>query len=153
MSEINPVQNLAEKQKAVEGIPAVALDWSVGPLLNAQADLLAGAEATVTNWLHRRHEAVTDTQQLIARMQTGVDPAAAFKAQQEWVSRSFRRLAADADACHTATQQLLERAPSWFPSSAWGWFANGSGNDAAASQAAVTRAAGRSLRMANNKPE
>jgi hypothetical protein len=114
MSEMNPVQNPADNKPA-DAIPAAAIDWSVGPLLNAQADLLAGAEATLADWLHRRHEAIADTQQLISRMQTGVDPAAAFKAQQEWVSRSLRRLAADADACHSATQQLMERAPSWFP--------------------------------------
>jgi hypothetical protein len=154
MSEINPVQNLTEKQKAAEAIPAAALEWSVGPLLNAQADLLAGAEATVTDWLHRRHEAIVDTQQLITRMQTGVDPVGAFKAQQEWMSRSFRRLVADADACHSATQQLMERAPSWFPRGRLMWFGNGPGNgEVAASQAAATRAVGRSLRMANNKPE
>ncbi len=74
MSEANPVQNLAEKQKTAEAIPAAALDWSVGPLLSAQADVLAGAEATVTDWLHRRHEAIVDTQQLIARMQTDCCP-------------------------------------------------------------------------------
>lgn len=154
MSESNPVQTLADQQKPAEAIPAVGLDWSVRPLLNAQADLLAGAEATVTDWLHRRHEAVVDTQQLIARMQTGGDPAAALRAQQEWMSRSFRRLAADADACHSATQQLMERAHSWFPRGGWMWFGNGSASgEAAASQAAATRAAGRSLRMANNKPE
>jgi hypothetical protein len=154
MSETNLLQNVAEKQKPAEVIPGAALEWSVGPLLNAQADVLAGAEATVTDWLHRRHEAIVDTQQLIARMQTGVDPAAAFKAQQEWVSRSFRRLIADADACHSAAQQLMERVPSWFPRGGWLWFTNGAGNAAsAASQAAATRAAGRPLRMANNKPE
>jgi hypothetical protein len=154
MSEINQAQNMSEKQKTAEAIPAAALEWSVGPLLNAQADLLAGAEATVTDWLHRRHEAIVDTQQLIARMQTRVDPAAAFKAQQEWVSRSFRRLVADADACHSVTQQLMERAPSWFPRGGWMWFGNGSASaETSAAQAAATRAAGRSLRMANNKPE
>lgn len=143
MNEINPVQNLAEKQKS-----AAAPEWSVGPLLNAQAELIAGAGVTVTDWLNRRHEAIADTRQLITRMQTGVDPAAAFKAQQEWVSRSFRRLAADADACHAATQQLMERASSWFPHGGWTWSGNGGGNrDVAA------RAGGGSLRMANNKPE
>jgi hypothetical protein len=154
MSETNPLQNVAEKPNQAEAIPGAALEWSVGPLLNAQADILAGAEATVTDWLHRRHEAIADTQQLIAGMQKGVDPAAAFKAQQEWVSRSFRRLVADADACHSATQQLMERAPSWFPRGGWPWFTNGGGSsETAASQAAATRAAGRPLRMANNKPE
>jgi hypothetical protein len=154
MSEANPVQNLAEKQKTAEAIPAAALDWSVGPLLSAQADVLAGAEATVTDWLHRRHEAIVDTQQLIARMQTGGDPTAALKAQQEWMSRSFQRLVADAHAYHSATQQLIERAPSWFPRGRWSWFTNGSaGEDTAASHAAATRAAGRPLRMANNKAE
>ena len=154
MSESNPVQNLTEKQKAVEASPAAALEWSVGPLLNAQADLLAGAEVTVTDWLHRRHEAIVDAQQLITRMQTGIDPVGALKAQQEWMSRSFRRLVADAGACQSATQQLMERAPSWFPHSGLMWFGNGSGNgEAAASQAAATRVAARPLRMANNKPE
>jgi hypothetical protein len=154
MSESNPVQTMAEKQKPNDAIPAAAIEWSVGPLLNAQADMLAGAEATVTDWLHRRHEAIVDTQQLFARMQTGVDPASAFKAQQEWISRSFRRLVADADACHSATQHLMERAPSWFPRGGWMWFGNGSASaETTASQAAATRAAGRSLRMANNKPE
>lgn len=152
MSEINPVQNLADKQKQAEAIPAAALEWSVGPLLSAQADLLAGAEAAVTDWLHRRHEAILDTRQLIARMQTGVDAAEAFKAQQEWVSRSFRRLAADADACHSATQQLMERVPSWFPRGVW-WFGNGAAStDTTESQTAAARA-GRSLRVANQKPE
>lgn len=66
MSEVNPIQNPTEKQKSAEAIPAAALEWGVGPLLNAQADLLAGAEATVTDWLHRRHEAIVDTQQLIS---------------------------------------------------------------------------------------
>jgi hypothetical protein len=154
MSEMNPVQNLTDKQKQADAIPAAAIDWSVGPLLNAQADLVAGAEATVAEWLHRRHEAIVDTQQLITRMQTGANPAAAFKAQQEWVARSFRRLAADADACHSATQQLIDRAPSWFPRNGWTWFGSGSAStEASASQAAATRAAGRPLRMANNKPE
>jgi hypothetical protein len=154
MGETNPVQNLTEKQKPAEGIPAAALEWSVGPLLNAQADLLAGAEATVTDWLHRRHEAIVDAQQLIGRVQTGVNPAAAFKAQQEWMTRSFRRLVADADACHSITQQLMERAPSWFPSGGWMWLGNGStSTETSASQAAATRAAGKPLRMANNKPE
>jgi hypothetical protein len=155
MSETNPVQNQAERRRSTELIPAAALEWSVGPLLSAQADLLAGVEATVTDWLHRRHEAIIDTQQLIARMQTGVtDPAAAFKAQQEWMTRSFRRLVADADACQSATQHLMERVPSWFPRGGWSWFGNGSvSEETAASQAAATRAVGRSLRMANNKPE
>jgi hypothetical protein len=156
MSEVNPVQNHAEIHKTAEAIPVAALEWGVGPLLNAQADLLAGAEATMTDWLHRRHEAIVDAQQLIARMQTGVDPAAAFKAQQEWISRSFRRLVADAGACHSATQHLIERSPSWFPRGGWMWFGNGSGSPneaAAASQAVATRAIGRPLRMANSKPE
>lgn len=154
MSDINRVQNLAEPPKPAEGIRAAALDWSVGPLLNAQADLLAGAEATVTNWLHRRHEAIVDTQQLMARMQTEGDPANAFKAQQEWMTRSFRRIAADADACYSATQQLMERAPSWFPRVGWLWFGNGSmADEIGATQAAAARSVSRPLRMANNKPE
>ena len=154
MSEMNPAPNLTENAKQADAIPAAALDWSVRPVLNAQADLLAGAETTVTDWLHRRHEAIVDTQQLIARMQTGVDPVTAFKAQQEWMSRSLRRLAADANACQSAARQLMERAPSWFPRADWMWFGNGSANpESSATQAAATRSAGRPLRMANSKPD
>lgn len=151
MSAANPVQSVTEKHKPADLTPADALEWGIGPLLNAQADLLAGVEATVTDWLHRRHEAVVDTQQLIARVQTVSGPADALKAQQEWMSRSFRRLAADAEACHSATQHLMDRAPSWFPQGGWLWSRWQTENPAtAASQAAATRAVGAPLRMADN---
>jgi hypothetical protein len=150
MSETNPLPSMVEKPKPTDAIPAAVRDWGVAPLLNAQADLLAGAEATVTDWLRRRHDAVVDMQQLIARMHTGFDPADTFKAQRELMSRSFQRLAADAEACHSATQHLLDRAPSWFPNGGWMWFPWGAGStDTPATQAAATRAAGRPLRMAN----
>ena len=104
------------------------LDWGVGPLLNVQADILAGAEATIGDWLRRRHEAIADTQQLIARIHAGGEPGEAVRAQREWVSRSFRRLAADADACHTAARRLMDRAPSWFPQRGWGWLPGDAGH-------------------------
>jgi len=104
----------------------------------------------VTNWLQRRHEAVLDMQQLIAGMHIGTNTADALKAQQEWVSRSFRRLAADADAYQSATQRLLDRVPSWFPQGGSMWFLRGPRSpESSATQAAATRAAGRPLRMAN----
>jgi hypothetical protein len=150
MSEANPIPNMAEAPKEPDAIPRAALDWSVGPVLNAQADLLAGAETTVVDWLRRRHEAVVDTQQLIASVHPGVDPADIFRAQRDWLSRSFRRLAADVEAYHSASRQLMDRAPSWFPNGGWMSFARGAGgSEIAASQAAVTRAAGKPLRMAN----
>jgi len=141
---------MPEWLKSADAIPRAALDWGVGSLLNAQADMVAEAEATVTDWLHRRHEAILDTQQLIASMHTGTDPAVAAKAHQEWMSRSFRRLVADADACHSTAQQLAARVPSWFPRGGWMWFPWGAESpEGTASQAAATRAAGRPLRVAN----
>ena len=153
MSETNPNPAVSERPKSVNTGAGAALDWGVGPLLNAQADLLAGAEVTVTEWLHRRQEAVVDTRQLIASMQTGSDPADAFRAQRDWMSRSFKRLAADADAYHSVAQKLIDHAPAWFPRGGWmGFPLNGAATDAAASQAAATRAVSRPLRMAN-RPE
>lgn len=112
--------------------------------------MLAGAEATVTDWLRRRHEAILDTRQLIVSLHVGADPADAFKAQRDYVSRSFQRLAAEANACQSATQQLMEHAPAWFPQGGWAWFPRIAGSaETASSRAAATRAAGKPLRMAN----
>jgi hypothetical protein len=154
MSETNPTANATERQKQPDTAAAPVLDWGVGMLLEAQADMLAGTGAAVTDWLHRRHEAVLDTRQLIANMHVGADPAETFKAQRDFVSRSFQRFAAEVDACQTTTQKLLERTPAWFPQGGWAWFPriSGSTETASAQAAAATRAAGRSLRMAN-KPD
>jgi hypothetical protein len=153
MSEANAIPNLPERQLQADFIPGSLFDWGAGPLLNAQADILAGAETTLTDWLRRRHEAVVDTRQLIACLHPGTDPGEALKAQRDWLSRSLRRMAADAEAYQSASQQLLERAPDWFPRSAWPWLPrNGGGTATPSSQAAATRAAGQPLRMAN-KPD
>jgi hypothetical protein len=112
---------LGDTRQQANAVADTVLDWGIGPLLNAQADMLAGAEATVSDWLRRRHEAIADTRQLIARMHIGGEPGDAVRAQREWVSRSFRRLAADADAYHTVARRLMDRVPSWFPQHGWGW--------------------------------
>jgi hypothetical protein len=142
---------MIEKQKQqAETVTNSVLDWSIGPVLQAQTDILSGAEATFGDWLRRRHEAVADTRQLIANMHVGTDPREAFKAQREWMSRSLRRLAADADAYHSTAQTLLERAKAWFPENGVAGFPReATGADATASQAAAARAAGKPLRMAN----
>lgn len=121
MNDSNTVENLDEVRKQADAVADSVLDWGVGPLLSAQADVLAGAEATLGDWLRRRHEAIADTQQLIAHMHPGREPGDAVRAQREWMSRSFQRLAADADACHTVARRLMDRAPSWFPKTGWGW--------------------------------
>jgi hypothetical protein len=120
MNDSNTIDNLDEARKQADVMADSVLDWGIGPLLNAQSDMLAGAEATVGDWLRRRHEAIADTQQLIARIHTGGEPGDAVRAQREWVSRSFRRLAADADACRTVARRLMDRAPSWFPQRGFG---------------------------------
>jgi hypothetical protein len=146
MSESIAIPNSAEKQQQADTSPGAVFDWGVGPLLNLQADMLAGAEATVSDWLRRRHEAIADTRQLIARMRLGVDPGEALEAQRDWVTRSLQRLAADSDAYHSRARHLLDRVPSWFPPGGWIWFPRDEGAEASASQAAATRAAGKPLR-------
>jgi hypothetical protein len=94
----------------------------------------------VVDWLRRRHDDAVDTQHLLAQLRTSRDPFEALKAQQEWVSRAFLRLAADTAAYQSATQQLPDRTRTWFPQ----------GAEIVASQAAAaTRAAARPLRNAN----
>ncbi len=150
MSEANAIPNVSEKQIQADAITGSVLDWTVGPVLNAQAEILADAEATIGDWVRRRHEAVADTRQLIASLHPAADPAAVLRAQQEWASRSFRRLAADADACHSLARRIVGSAQSWFPRGGWACLPPGMGSaDASASQAAATRAAGKPLRMAD----
>ena len=154
MSETNPIPNATEKQKQPDTAAVAALDWGISTLLNAQADMLASTGAVVTDWLHRRHEAVLDARQLIARVHVGAEPADAFKTQREFVSHFFQRMAAEVDAYQATAQQLMERAPHWFPPAGWFWFPRIAGSaETASSQAAATRAAGRPLRMANNKSD
>jgi len=148
MSETNPIPNATENQKQPDTAALAPLNWGIGTLLNAQADMLASTGAVMSDWLQRRHEAVLDTRQLISRMHVGAEPAEAFKTQREFVSHFFQRLAAEVDAYQTTTQHIMKCAPHWFPQGGWFWFPRTP--ETASSQAAATRAAGQPLRMAND---
>lgn len=113
MSETPATLNIAEHQKAASAFLGSVLNSGADPVLKAQADLLESVEATVTDWLHRRHEAVVDTQRLVASVRASSDPADILKAQQDWVSGAFRRLAADAAAAQAAALQLVDRSRTW----------------------------------------
>jgi hypothetical protein len=71
-------------------------------LLSIQADFLVGLESAMTEWLHRRHEAVLDAKRLVARLRETQDINDILRAQQEWMSGAFRRLAADAAGLQSA---------------------------------------------------
>jgi hypothetical protein len=115
----------------------------IAPVLKAQEDLLLSAETTVGEWLRRQHDAVVDTQHMIANLRATADPFEALKAQQEWMSRALLRLAMDTAAYQSVAQQLRDRAWTWFPKVA------DVGAGAASRDAAATRAAGKPLRMAD----
>jgi hypothetical protein len=133
------VPDIAEQQKVATALLGSAMSTSAEPMLKAQADLLASAESTMTDWLHRRREAVADTQRLVSRLHGSTDPAEFLKVQQEWMAGVFNRLAADATAYQSATQRLMDHARSWFSQSA----------ESTASQVATaTRAAAKPLQMA-----
>ena len=103
MAETSTTPDTAERLKTTAAAFGNLLTPAdVGPLLKAQADLLADAETTVSDWLRRRHDSAMDTQQLAARLCRISSPVEALKAQQEWVSRAFLRLAADSAACQSA---------------------------------------------------
>jgi hypothetical protein len=71
-------------------------------LLKAENDLLAGAETAMSEWLHRRREAVSDARRLFARIRESRDLSDVFKAQQDWMNGALRRLADDAESCQRA---------------------------------------------------
>jgi hypothetical protein len=134
-----PAVDIAEQQKIATALLVPVLTAGAEPLLKAQADLLASIEATMTNWLHRRHEAVADTQRLVARLHGNTDPAEFLKVQQEWASGMFTRLADDTAAYQSAVLQLVNCARDWFPQGA---------DNATSQAAAATRATGKLHRMA-----
>lgn len=115
------------------------------PLLKAQADLIESAETTLSAWLRRRHEAVVEAQNLVARLRSTNDPAEFVSLQQEWVSGAMRRFTADATACQSVAQQLVDRSRSWFPTFAEGKYTNG---NVAANGAEPPRAPSKPLRVA-----
>lgn len=115
MTETAASAGPAEQLKTTAAFFSSVLNSGADPVLKAQADMLASVEATMTAWLRRRHEAVQETQNLVARLRTTSDPAEFMTAQQEWMSGAFRRMAADAAACQTAAQEIVDRARTWFP--------------------------------------
>ncbi len=115
MTETTAAPDIAAQQKAAATFIGSVLNSGTDPLLKAQADILVSVETAFTDWVRRRHEAVVETQNLVARLRTNSDPAEMLKAQQEWLSGAFRRLSADAASYQSATQQLVERSRAWFP--------------------------------------
>ena len=109
MSQTQANPDFAGQQKAAAAFMGSFFGSGADPLLKAQADLLVSFQSTMTDWLHRRHEAVVDTQRLMARLRTASDPAELWQVQQEWASGVFQRLAADAAACQSATMQSLDK--------------------------------------------
>ena len=150
MTETTATAGAAEQQKATAAFFSSMFNSGADPVLKAQADLLASVETTMTAWLRRRHEAVQETQALVARLRSSSDPSELITAQQEWMSGAFRRLAADATACQSAAQEMVDRARTWFPNGV-----DASDSVAAASTAAgdTARQAAKPLRVANKAAE
>ncbi|HEY4041389.1 MAG TPA: hypothetical protein VGM32_06035 [Rhodopila sp.] len=116
MAETSTAPHLVDQPKSTPAFFSNTFNPDVGPALKAQAALLIGTETIVSAWLHRRHEAALDMQQLIARLCSISNPLEAIKTQQEWVSRAFVRLAADTAACQSVADRLMDRARTWVPS-------------------------------------
>jgi hypothetical protein len=115
MAETPMAPDIAEPLKTTAAFFSNVFAPDVSPLLKAQADLLAGTETTVSDWLHRRYDAAVDTQQVILRLCTISNPFEALKMQQEWVSRALLRFAADTAAYQSAAEQLMDRTRTWLP--------------------------------------
>jgi hypothetical protein len=113
MADSKVFPDLGAQQKTATAFLGTVLDAGVEPLLKAQTDLLSNIEATMTEWLHRRHEAVAAAQRLIGRVRSSSDPTEVMSAQQEWVTGAFHLLAADASAFQSATMQFMDGARAW----------------------------------------
>jgi hypothetical protein len=82
--------------------------------IESQAAFFEHFEEMARRWLDRRREALDATRQSIDDMRRSSDLSDVFRIQQEWISGSMRRLAADLSELsgaaltltHTATHQL-----------------------------------------------
>ena len=103
MTELNQPSSLTDQQNALRAFVSSA--WAnpgMESLLRLQADFLVGMESVVTDWLHRRHEAVLDARRLLTRLRDSQDINDQLRAQQEWMAGAFRRWAADATSYQSA---------------------------------------------------
>ncbi|HUB47108.1 MAG TPA: hypothetical protein VMB73_19160 [Acetobacteraceae bacterium] len=74
MDESTQNIHLAKAQKTVAALIASTLgSGATEAFLDAQAGLFKGVETVMTEWLHRREEAIADAQRLVARMQESRD--------------------------------------------------------------------------------
>ena len=96
MDELAHNIDLAKVQKTAADLIASTLrSGAAEAFLDAQAGLLKGVEMVMTEWLHRREEAIADTHRLVARMQESRDVSEIWNAQQEWAVGALRRFATD----------------------------------------------------------
>jgi hypothetical protein len=115
MAESPMASDLAQQLKANTAFFNNLFNSGVGPLLKAQANLLRGIETTFPDWLRRRHDAVEYTQQFVEGLRKSSNPLETLKTQQEWMARSFLRLAGDTAAYLSITEQMMDRARAWVP--------------------------------------
>jgi hypothetical protein len=110
MSHATPTVDFAEQQRAARAVLASAFPPpGAEAVLSAQAEFLVRIEATLTNWLQRRHAAVQETRQTVERIRHSNDILEIWQAQQAWLSAALQRLSADAEAA---------RALAFFPGAA-----------------------------------
>jgi len=103
MAQAGQPISLAEQQNAAASFFASTIfNPGTETLLGIQADFLVGLESAMTEWLHRRHEAVLDAKRLITRLRETQDINDILRAQQDWMSGAFRRMAADAAGMQSA---------------------------------------------------
>jgi hypothetical protein len=103
MTQTSQPFSLADQQNAAAALlSSTLLNTGTETLLSLQADFLVGMESAMTEWLHRRHEAVLDAKRLVARVRESQDINDLLRANQEWMAAAFRRMAADASSFQAA---------------------------------------------------
>lgn len=91
------------QEKTVAAISRPADLW-----LKSQATLFEHFDEMARRWLDRRREALDATRQSIDEIRRSSDMTAMFRIQQEWISGSMRRLAADLGELSEAALNLTQ---------------------------------------------
>ena len=88
--------DFAETQKiAANMIASTMCNSGAEALLNAQSDMLRNLQSPLTDWMHRRREAIDDAYRLMERMRDSRELNEIVKAQQDWAAGAMQRFAAD----------------------------------------------------------
>ena len=104
----NSAEAAATAQKVVS-----AMATGGDALMESHAELLDQVDQLSQRWIQSQREAIEATRQSIAEMQRARDIADIMRVQQEWLTNSWQRFAADFQAMTSLALNYQQRAMNW----------------------------------------